>query len=126
LWFLAALELSHSRFLLATLQTGNVVDLAFATRMGHQWDAQGDAAGAPEFNARRLLIGGLDAEEGGGLGGFLEFALPVVEGRDGAADGLAELGDGELAVIEVIEVFLPKESFVGIGWSGHGGWPVRE
>jgi hypothetical protein len=56
----------------------------------------------------------------------LEFAFPVAEGRDGAANGLAELGDGELAVIEVIEVFLPKESFVGIGWSGHGGWPVRE
>jgi hypothetical protein len=93
---------------------------------GAQWDAQGDAAGEPDFNARRFGVGGLDAEEGGGLGWLLEFALPVVEGRDGAADGLAELGDGELAVIEVGEMLLPEEGFVGIGWSWHEVWPVGE
>lgn len=37
----------------------------------------------------------------------------MVEGRDGAADGLAELGEGELAIAEVSDVFLP-EGFVGI------------
>ena len=68
----------------------------------------------------------MDAEEGGGLGGLLEFAFPVVEGRDGAADRLAELGDGELAVTEISEMFLPEEGFAGIGWSRHEVWPVRE
>ncbi len=68
---------------------------------GAQWYAQCDAAGEPDFNASGLGVAGLDAEEGGGFGGLLEFAFPVIEGWDRAADGLAELGDGELGIVEV-------------------------
>jgi hypothetical protein len=93
---------------------------------GAQWYAQGDAAGEPDFDPRGLGVGGLDAQEGGGFGGLLELAFPVIEGWDRATDGLAELGDGELGIVEVGEVLLPKEGFVGIGLSRHGVWPVSE